>query len=259
MHKDEEICQLCKKPGKVNELVTIGNKRVHPHHHLCTQCKEPLKPDFKRYDENMYCVGCYAHATAQTCAGCKRPIQGRLITAMGKAWHPEHFGCASCEKPFYDAAHYEWEGKAYCEAHYKTVRGEICLYCDQPLTGKGIFGSNRKWCDNHFVCFGCDKTLANTEFQSHDGSGKSEPQSHGSNNNVTSSSSNNNLASSGAAASSTSGTTTIVASKHFEWDGKPFCGKCFDALPLDLKLRLRKYFDLERKAMESGGVPRNRS
>ena len=41
------------------------------------------------------------------CGACRRPIEERVVTALGKHWHVEHFVCAKCEKPFLGNRHYE--------------------------------------------------------------------------------------------------------------------------------------------------------
>lgn len=41
------------------------------------------------------------------CGACRRPIEERVVTALGKQWHVEHFVCAKCEKPFFGHKHYE--------------------------------------------------------------------------------------------------------------------------------------------------------
>ena len=78
----------------------------------------------------------------------RRPIEERVVTALGKHWHIEHFACAKvifnlsyilylifctkCEKPFLGNRHYERKGLAYCATHYHQVkylqiRSSICI------------------------------------------------------------------------------------------------------------------------------------
>nr|AGW21640.1 NLS-YFP-Lim4-CFP [Yeast integrative vector pYFP-Lim4-CFP] len=59
------------------------------------------------------------------CGACRRPIEGRVVNAMGKQWHVEHFVCAKCEKPFLGHRHYERKGLAYCETHYNQLFGDV--------------------------------------------------------------------------------------------------------------------------------------
>jgi hypothetical protein len=32
------------------------------------------------------------------CGACRRPIEDRVVNALGKQWHVDHFVCAKCEK-----------------------------------------------------------------------------------------------------------------------------------------------------------------
>lgn len=71
------------------------------------------------------------------CGACRRPIEERVVTALGKNWHVEHFVCAKCEKPFLGHRHYENRGLAYCETHYHQLFGNLCFICNQVCAGDG--------------------------------------------------------------------------------------------------------------------------
>lgn len=73
------------------------------------------------------------------CGACRRPIEERVVTALGKHWHVEHFVCAKCEKPFLGHRHYEKRGLAYCEIHYHQLFGNLCFVCNQVIAGDGKF------------------------------------------------------------------------------------------------------------------------
>jgi hypothetical protein len=53
--------------------------------------------------------------TFSVCAACKKPIEGRAVSAIDKKWHPEHFVCAHCEKPFAGERFYENKGDMKCD------------------------------------------------------------------------------------------------------------------------------------------------
>ena len=57
----------------------------------------------------IYCVHfrCHDKMGIPICGACRRPIEERVVTALGKHWHVEHFVCAKCEKPFLGNRHYE--------------------------------------------------------------------------------------------------------------------------------------------------------
>lgn len=71
------------------------------------------------------------------CGACRRPIEERVVTALGKHWHVEHFVCAKCEKPFMGHRHYEKKGLAFCEMHYHELFGNLCFICNQVIYGDG--------------------------------------------------------------------------------------------------------------------------
>lgn len=73
------------------------------------------------------------------CGACRRPIEERVVTALGKHWHVEHFVCAKCEKPFLGHRHYENRGLAYCETHYHQLFGNLCFICNQVCAGDGNY------------------------------------------------------------------------------------------------------------------------
>lgn len=73
------------------------------------------------------------------CGACRRPIEERVVTALGKHWHVEHFVCAKCEKPFLGHRHYEKKGLAYCETHYHQLFGNLCFVCNQVISGDGMY------------------------------------------------------------------------------------------------------------------------
>ena len=69
----------------------------------------------------------------------RRPIEERVVTAMGKHWHIEHFACAKCEKPFLGHKHYEKNGQAYCYFHYHQLFGSLCYHCNGVIEVKAYF------------------------------------------------------------------------------------------------------------------------
>ena len=86
------------------------------------------------------------------CGACHRPIEERIVTALGKHWHVEHFVCAKCEKPFLGHHHYEKKGLAYCETHYFQLFGNVCYVCNQVIQGDIFTALNKAWCADHFAC-----------------------------------------------------------------------------------------------------------
>lgn len=75
----------------------------HPYHFNCTACGVELDSDarevkgragFAANDMNeLYCLRCHDKMGIPICGACRRPIEERVVTALGKHWHVEvrHF------------------------------------------------------------------------------------------------------------------------------------------------------------------------
>lgn len=127
----------------------------HTYHIYCKTCGIELKPE-----NGLYCLKCHYKADAPVCGGCKQPIENRHIEALGKTWHPEHFVCSKCEKPFHGKKHFEINGLAYCEADYYDILGHRCHICDQVIKANQVISAlNKYYCPDHFCCYLCGGQL----------------------------------------------------------------------------------------------------
>ena len=86
----------------------------------------------------LFCLRCHDQMNIPICGACRRPIEERVVTALGKHWHVEHFACARCEKPFLGHQHYERNGLAYCQYHYHQLFGQLCYHCNGVIKVKKI-------------------------------------------------------------------------------------------------------------------------
>ena len=68
-----------------------------------------------------------------TCAACNKPILGKMITAMNRPWHIEHFACVQCNKELSTSAFYGYNGKPYCERDYQEMFAPRCAYCNGAI------------------------------------------------------------------------------------------------------------------------------
>lgn len=67
------------------------------------------------------------------CAACKKPILAKVLDALGRQWHPEHFTCAACDVELGNATYYESNGRPYCEKDYHELYAPRCAYCNGPI------------------------------------------------------------------------------------------------------------------------------
>ncbi|KAJ3166264.1 LIM and senescent cell antigen-like-containing domain protein 2 [Geranomyces variabilis] len=204
----QDLCHRCKKPvnENLNEvLIQMDNKKFHAHHFNCAICKQVLGADCKMFEGKLYCAADYERLTLRVCNACRRPIVGRAVTALAKQYHPEHFVCSKCERPFNSSLYWEFKGKPYCEAHYHELMGDVCGLCYESAVGRTVTAIGRKWCEQHFNCLACHGPLISANAK------------HG----------------------------------FIDWDLKPYCKKCFEELPTEVKRRVGKYQEINLKAAKA--------
>ncbi|XP_076370264.1 LIM and senescent cell antigen-like-containing domain protein 1 isoform X1 [Tachypleus tridentatus] len=152
------ICVKCR--GVIDEdPLRISDETYHPYHFNCSKCGVELTSDARMVKKELYCLRCHDTMGIPICGACHRPIEERVVHALGKQWHVEHFVCAKCEKPFLGHRHYEKRGLAYCETHYHQLFGNLCFVCNNVILGDAITVFKKAWCINHFSCSFCDGKL----------------------------------------------------------------------------------------------------
>ena len=68
----------------------------HPYHFNCTGCGEELtssarevrtRPGYTANELNeLYCLRCHDKMGIPICGACRRPIEERVVTALGETW-----------------------------------------------------------------------------------------------------------------------------------------------------------------------------
>lgn len=93
------ICFKCKSIIDESPPLKYKGEPYHPYHFNCYSCGVELNSEAREVKENLYCLRCH-DKMVKICGACHRPIEDRIVTALGKHWHVEHFVCTVCEKPF---------------------------------------------------------------------------------------------------------------------------------------------------------------
>jgi Protein DA1/LIM domain len=84
------------------------------------------------------------------CKQCNQPILGSYLMALGAAWHPEHFLCASCARPIVGASFHTHEGAPYHIACYEREIAPHCVYCGRALIGDFLVDQwGQQFCSEH--------------------------------------------------------------------------------------------------------------
>ncbi|XP_047442101.1 leupaxin [Mugil cephalus] len=89
------------------------------------------------------------------CASCNKCIVGKMITALGEVWHPEHFVCVACKMELSGTGFFERDGRPYCEKDYYQLFSPQCAYCKGPIIQNILTALDQTWHPEHFFCTHC--------------------------------------------------------------------------------------------------------
>jgi len=157
-HTGTLVCHKCLIPIE-EEFLRFKGEVYHPHHFNCKSCSVELNASARETKGDLYCLRCHEKMDIPICAACRTPIDQRIVYALGKQWHTEHFACAQCEVPFNGSRHFEKRGLAYCEAHFNQLFGEHCFECNKIISGDAFNSMNKSWCVEHFMCYLCEEPM----------------------------------------------------------------------------------------------------
>ncbi|XP_055016980.1 paxillin-like [Boleophthalmus pectinirostris] len=163
------VCGACKKPI-AGQVVTAMGRTWHPEHFVCSHCQEEIgSRNFFERDGAPYCEKDYHHLFSPRCHYCNGPILDKVVTALDKTWHPEHFFCAQCGEFFGPEGFHEREGKAFCRKDYFQMFAPKCGGCSRAILENYISALNALWHPECFVCRECFTPFVNGSFFDHDG------------------------------------------------------------------------------------------
>nr|XP_046235921.1 actin-binding LIM protein 2 isoform X9 [Scatophagus argus] len=172
-------CQNCGKPCK-GEALRVQNKHFHIKCFVCKVCGCELAQGgfFVRQGEYI-CTMDYQRLYGTRCFSCQDFIEGEVVSALGKTYHPRCFVCTSCKQPFPAGDRVTFNGKE-C----------VCQKCTQPLPAnspasiqavhnccgcgkefkneQSLVALDKHWHLGCFKCKVCNKVL-NAEYISKDG------------------------------------------------------------------------------------------
>ncbi|XP_042338694.1 leupaxin [Plectropomus leopardus] len=103
------------------------------------------------------------------CASCNKCIVGKLITALGEVWHPEHFVCVACKMELSNTTFFERDGRPYCEKDYHQLFSPRCAYCKGPIMEHILTALDQTWHPDHFFCTHCGGLFGPDGFLEKDG------------------------------------------------------------------------------------------
>nr|XP_040035363.1 actin-binding LIM protein 1a isoform X10 [Gasterosteus aculeatus aculeatus] len=124
------------------------------------------------------CTLDYQRMHGTRCNGCGDFVEGEVVTALGKTYHPACFVCTICKRPFPAGDRVTFNGKdclcQYCVEPMspgpKDILGSSnCAGCGRDIkNGQALLALDRQWHLGCFKCKACNKVLTG-EYISKDG------------------------------------------------------------------------------------------
>lgn len=104
------------------------------------------------------------------CAGCDKPIAGRMVRVEQKQWHVDCFQCKHCGQDLEHVAFHTKDGYPYCALDFHELFSTRCDYCNTPIEEKSINALGKHYHVGHFFCRECSKPFdESSAFMVHDG------------------------------------------------------------------------------------------
>ncbi|XP_068085141.1 paxillin [Anabrus simplex] len=147
-------------------IVSAMGKTFHPEHFICHGCKKPITGGkFNQHEGKPYCEADFVEMYLKKCAACGKPIKDKMIIAMDKNWHEDHFVCEQCKKPLGGQSFVEKDGKAFCQPDYHELYSPRCHGCRKPITDTAIVALEERWHHQCFRCSKCGKPIMEKSFE----------------------------------------------------------------------------------------------
>ncbi|XP_032042528.1 actin-binding LIM protein 2 isoform X9 [Aythya fuligula] len=174
------LCNTCGNPCK-GEVLRVQNKYFHLKCFVCKACGCDLaQGGFFVRQGDYICTLDYQRLYGTRCFSCDEFIEGEVVSALGKTYHPDCFVCAVCRLPFPAGDRVTFNGKECicqkCSLPPSSSTGSFpvqnlrnCGGCGSEIkNGQSLVALDKHW---HLGCFKCNTCgkLLNAEYISKDG------------------------------------------------------------------------------------------
>ncbi|XP_033069525.1 actin-binding LIM protein 2 isoform X19 [Trachypithecus francoisi] len=183
LEKSPSTAILCNTCGNVckGEVLRVQDKYFHIKCFVCKACGCDLAEGgfFVRQGEYI-CTLDYQRLYGTRCFSCDQFIEGEVVSALGKTYHPDCFVCAVCRLPFPPGDRVTFNGKeCMCQKCSLPVSVGSSAHLSQGLrscggcgaeikNGQALVALDKHWHLGCFKCKSCGKLL-NAEYISKDG------------------------------------------------------------------------------------------
>ncbi|XP_068113505.1 actin-binding LIM protein 1 isoform X3 [Hyperolius riggenbachi] len=173
-------CHKCGEPCK-GEVLRVQSKHFHIKCFICKVCGCDLaQGGFFIKNGEYLCTLDYQRMYGTRCSGCGEFVEGEVVTALGKTYHPHCFACTVCKHPFPPGDRVTFNGRdclcQSCAAQpmspgpKEVSPSSSCAGCGRDIkNGQALLALDKQWHLGCFKCKSCGKVLTG-EYISKDGS-----------------------------------------------------------------------------------------
>ncbi|XP_067285650.1 actin-binding LIM protein 1 isoform X3 [Pseudorasbora parva] len=172
-------CYKCGEPCK-GEVLRVQSKHFHIKCFTCKVCGCDLaQGGFFMKNGEYLCTLDYQRLHGTRCNGCGDFVEGEVVTALGKTYHPTCFVCTVCKRPFPAGDRVTFNGKdclcQHCIQPTSPTPKDMsassnCAGCGRDIkNGQALLALDSQWHLGCFKCKACGKVLSG-EYISKDGS-----------------------------------------------------------------------------------------
>ncbi|XP_041426074.1 actin-binding LIM protein 1-like isoform X28 [Xenopus laevis] len=173
-------CHKCGEPCK-GEVLRVQAKHFHIKCFICKVCGCDLaQGGFFIKNGEYLCSLDYQRLYGTRCSGCGEFVEGEVVTALGKTYHPNCFACTSCKHPFPPGDRVTFNGRdCLCQncaampmspGPTEISNSSSCAGCGRDIkNGQALLALDKQWHLGCFKCKSCGKVLTG-EYISKDGS-----------------------------------------------------------------------------------------
>ncbi|KAJ3608164.1 hypothetical protein NHX12_025214 [Muraenolepis orangiensis] len=157
-------CFRCGEACK-GEVLRVHSRHFHLNCFTCKVCGCDLaRGGFFLRSGDYLCTQDYQQLYGTRCQGCGEYVEGEVVTALGKAYHPACFVCTCCRRPFPTGDRVTFNRKeCLCQRCSAKPRpsspnntnsfSDSCVGCGRTITnGQALLALQGRW---HLGCFKC--------------------------------------------------------------------------------------------------------
>ncbi|XP_073412703.1 actin-binding LIM protein 1 isoform X9 [Dendrobates tinctorius] len=163
-------CHKCGEPCK-GEVLRVQSKHFHIKCFICKVCGCDLaQGGFFIKNGEYLCTLDYQRMYGTQCSGCGEFVEGEVVTALGKTYHPACFACTACKRPFPPGDRVTFNGRdCLCQAcaaqpmspgAKELSAPSSCSGCGRDIkNGQALLALDKQWHLGCFKCKSCGKVL----------------------------------------------------------------------------------------------------